>query len=103
MILYQQVELATYLVKLSDWGIYKCTLVQTQPSTTDRSVMTRLTGSACMNRDRKIVVYGKRQTSDTLLAIKTKSLTVKYITYRIYSKCRKLRIKTPCLTTELGD
>ena len=51
-------------------------------------------------RDLKIVVYGKRLTSDTLLAIKTKSLTVKYITYRIYSKYRKLRIETLCLTTE---
>ena len=52
------------------------------------------------NRDLKIVVYGKRLTSDTLLAIKAKSLTVKYITYRIYSKYRKLRIETPFLTTE---
>ena len=51
-------------------------------------------------RDLKIVVYGKQLTSDTLLGIKTKSLTVKYITYRIYSKYRKLRIKTPCLITE---
>ena len=53
-------------------------------------------------RDLKIVVYDKRLTSDTLLAIKTKSLTVKYITYRVYSKYRKLRIdlETPCLTTE---
>ena len=51
-------------------------------------------------RDLKIVVYGKRLTSDTLLAINTKSLTVKYITYRIYSKYRKLRVETPCLTTE---
>ena len=42
-------------------------------------------------RDLKIVVYGKRLTSDTLLAIKIKSLTVKYITYRIYSKYRKPR------------
>ena len=39
-------------------------------------------------------------TSDTLLAIKTKSLTVKCLTYRVYSKYRKLRIETPCLTTE---
>ena len=52
------------------------------------------------NRDFKIVVYGKRLTSDTLLAIKTKSLTVKYITYRNYSNYRKLHIATPCLTTE---
>ena len=51
------------------------------------------------NRDLKIVFYGKRLTSDTLLAIKTKLLTVKYITYRICSKYRKLRIETPCLTT----
>ena len=29
--------------------------------------------------------------SETFLAIKTKSLTVKCITYRIYSKYRKLR------------
>ena len=50
--------------------------------------------------DLKIVVYGKRLTSDTLFAIKTKSLTVKCITYRIDSKYRKLRIDTPCLTTE---
>ena len=57
---------------------------------------------ACIkpNRDLEIVVYGKCLTSDTLLAIKTKSLTVKYITYRIYLKYRKLRIETPCLTTE---
>ena len=41
-------------------------------------------------RDFKIVVYSKRLTSDTLFAIKTKSLTMKYITYRIYSKYRKL-------------
>ena len=46
------------------------------------------------NRDLKIVVYGKRPTSDTLLAIKTKLLTMKYIAYRIYSKYRKLRIET---------
>ena len=52
------------------------------------------------SRDLKIVLYGKRLTSDTLFAIKTKSLTVKCITYRIYSKYRKLRIETPCLTTE---
>ena len=50
--------------------------------------------------DLKIVVYGKRLTSNTLFAIKTKSLTVKCITYGIYSKCRKLRIDAPCLTTE---
>ena len=31
----------------------------------------------CNDRDLKIVVYGKRLTSDTLFAIKTKSLTVK--------------------------
>ena len=52
------------------------------------------------NRDLKIVVYGKRLTSDTLFAIKTKSLTVKCFTYRIYSKYLKLRIETPCLSTE---
>ena len=40
------------------------------------------------------------KTSDTLFAIKTKSLTMKYITYRIYSKYRKLSMETPCLTTE---
>ena len=51
-------------------------------------------------RDLKIVVYGKRLTSDTLFAIKTKSLTVKCFAYRIYSKYRKLRIQTLCLTTE---
>ena len=49
-------------------------------------------------RDLKIVVYSKRLTSETLFAIKTKSLTVKCITYGIYSKYRKLRIDT--LTTE---
>ena len=48
----------------------------------------------------RFVVYGKRLTSDTLFAIKTKSLTVKCITYRIYSKYRNQRIDTPCLTTE---
>ena len=53
-----------------------------------------------LNRDLKIVVYGKRLTSDTLFAIKTKSLTVKCFTYRIYLKYRKLRIQTLCLTTE---
>ena len=47
-----------------------------------------------------MVVYGKRLTSNTLLAIKTKSLAVKCITYGIYSKYRKLRIDTLCLTTE---
>ena len=52
------------------------------------------------NRDLKIFVYGKRLTSDTLLAIKLKSLTVEYITYRIYLTYRKLRIETPCSTTE---
>ena len=51
-------------------------------------------------KDLKIVVYGKRLTSDTLLAIKAKSLIVKCFTYRIYLKYRKLRIETPCLTTE---
>ena len=54
---------------------------------------------ACI-RDLKIVVYSKRLTSDTLFAIKTKSLAVKCITYRIYSKYRKLSMETPCLTTE---
>ena len=53
-----------------------------------------------VNRDLKVVVYGKRLTSDTLFAIKTKSLAMKGITYKIYSKYRKLRIETPCLTTE---
>ena len=52
------------------------------------------------SRDLKIVVYGKRLTSDTLFAIKTKSLTVKCFTYRIYLKYRKLRIQTLCLITE---
>ena len=42
---------------------------------------------------------GWRQTQ-SLFAIKTKSLTVKCIAYRIYSKYRKLRIETPCLTAE---
>ena len=51
-------------------------------------------------RGLKIVVYGKRLTSDTLFAIKTKSLTAKCITYKICSKYRKLRIETTCLTTE---
>ena len=51
------------------------------------------------SRDLEIVVYGKRLTSDTLLAIKTKLLTVKYIIYRIYSKFRKLHIETTCLIT----
>ena len=52
------------------------------------------------SRNLKIVVYGKQLTSHTFLAIKTKSLTVKYITHRIYSKYRKLGIETLCLTTE---
>ena len=51
-------------------------------------------------RDLKIVVYSKRLTSDTLFAINAKSLTMKCITYRIYSKYRKLSMDTPCLTTE---
>ena len=38
--------------------------------------------------------------SDTLFAIKTKSLTVKCSEYRIYSKYQKLGIETHCLTTE---
>ena len=45
------------------------------------------------NRDLKIVVSGKRLTSDNLFAIKTKSLTARvfiYI-YRIYSQYRKPR------------
>ena len=46
-----------------------------------------------------VLTDGKPLTPDTLLAMKIKSLTVKYITYRIYSKYRKLRIETPCLTT----
>ena len=67
------------------------------------SIAIELYGRICCPnsiRDLKIVVYGKRLTSDTLFAIKIKSLTVKCITYRIYSKYRKLRIDTPCLTTE---
>ena len=36
----------------------------------------------------KINVYGKRLTSHTLFAIKTKLLTVKCFTYTIYSKER---------------
>ena len=55
---------------------------------------------AIIIRDLQIVVYGKRLTPDARLAIKIKSLTVKYITYRIYSKYRKLRIETSCLATE---
>ena len=51
-------------------------------------------------RDLKIDVYGKRLTSDTLFAIKTKSLTVKCFTYRIYSKYRKLHTETLCLIIE---
>ena len=62
--------------------------------------LTSYTGMCVVNRHLKIVVYGKRLTSDTLLVMKTKSLTVKYITYRIYSKYRKVRIETPCLTTK---
>ena len=48
-------------------------------------------------KDLKIVVHSKRLTSDTLLAIKTKSLTVKYITYRIYSKLPKTTYKDTLL------
>ena len=51
-------------------------------------------------RDLKIDVYGKRLTSHTLFAIKTKLLTVKCFTYTIYSKERKRRTETLCLTTE---
>ena len=47
-------------------------------------------------RDLKIDVYGKRLTSDTLLAIKTKSLIVKCLIYTIDLKERKLRTKTFC-------
>ena len=45
-------------------------------------------------RDLKIDVYAKRLTSNTLFAIKTKSLTMKCFTYRIYSKYRKRRTET---------
>ena len=37
-------------------------------------------------RHLKIAVYGKWLTSDTSLAIKTKSLAIKGFTYMIYSK-----------------
>ena len=46
----------------------------------------------------KIDVYGKRLTSDTLFALKTKTFTVKCFTYTIYY--RKLRTETLCLATE---
>ena len=62
-------------------------LLQTAPILSLQSISRNVAD----NRDLKIVVYGKRLTPDTLLAIKIKSLTVKYITYRIYSKYRKLR------------
>ena len=57
-------------------------------------------GKASQGRDLKIDVYGIRLTSDTLFAIKTKSLTVECFTYRIYSKYRKLHTETLCLTIE---
>ena len=49
-----------------------------------------------VNRDLKGDVYGKRLTS----YIKTKSLAVKCFTYKIYSRDRKPRTETLCLTTE---
>ena len=51
-------------------------------------------------RHLKIAVYGKRLTSDTSLAMKTKLLAVKCFTYMIYSKDRERRTETLCLPTE---
>ena len=45
-------------------------------------------------------IHGKRLTSDTLFAIKTKSLTGKCFTYTIYSKDRQRRTETGYSTTE---
>ena len=52
-----------------------------------------------ITRDFKIDVYGKRLTSDTSFAVKT-IIDVKCFTYTIYSKDRKRRTETLCLTTE---
>ena len=52
-----------------------------------------------INRHLKIAVYGKWLMSDTLFAAKTKPLTVKRFTYRMYSNYRKCRTETLCLTT----
>ena len=46
------------------------------------------------------LTFQQRLISDSLFAIKTKSLTVKCSKYSIYSKYRKLGIETHCLTTE---
>ena len=46
----------------------------------------------------KIAVYGKRLTSDTLFAVKTKPLTVKCFTYTIYSNDQKRRTEILCFT-----
>ena len=47
-----------------------------------------------------VFVDGERLTSNTLFAIKTKSLTAKCFTYTIYSKDRKRGTMIFCLTTE---
>ena len=70
-------------------------LLSSFPAKVDGSII----GRGKFNRHLKIAVYGKRLTSDTLFAVKTKPLTVKCFTYTIYSNDRKRRTETLCLTT----
>ena len=93
------------LFVFSDWGKYWPSYEKYFGTSTTNSSLYRFPGTIYWSRardirDLKIDVYGKRLTSDTLFAIKTKSLTVKCFTYGIYSKYRELRIETLCLRTE---
>ena len=51
-------------------------------------------------RDLKIAVYGKRLTSRNCFVIKSKSWTVKCLSYTIYYRNLKCCSQTPCMTTE---
>ena len=52
------------------------------------------------NRDLKIAVYGKRLTSRNFFVIKSKSWTVKCLSYTIYYRNLKRCFKTLCMTTK---
>ena len=51
-------------------------------------------------RDLKIAVYGKRITSRNCFVIKSKSRTVKCLSYTIYYRNLKCCSKTLCMATE---